>query len=62
MAGAQYLVHGHLGARVQVAALLDIAIVGSLGLAVYLALARVMHIREVTAMTAMIRARLPIGR
>jgi len=35
--------------------------VGCLGLVTYLALARLMRIREVTEMVAMVRRRLPLG-
>jgi len=62
MAGAQHLLAEHLTLGHKLAALLDIALVGSLGLAVYLVLARLMRITEVTAMVAMLRRRLPIGR
>jgi putative peptidoglycan lipid II flippase len=62
MFGAQLAVQDHIGERGKLAALLDIAIVGSLGLLAYLALARLLRIREVTSMLAHVRGRLPRGR
>jgi len=46
----------------QLAALLDIVLVGAVGLVVYLALARVLRIAEVETMVSMVRRRLPVGR
>ena len=43
-------------------ALADIALVGALGLLVYLALARVLRVSEVSAMVDQLRRRLPVGR
>jgi putative peptidoglycan lipid II flippase len=58
MLGAQHLLDGHIGHE-KLAALLDIAVVGSVGLAVYLWLARRMRVTEVTEMVAIVRARVP---
>jgi len=61
MAVVQHVLSDHLALSHKVAALLDIAAVGCLGLVTYLALARLMRIREVTEMVAMVRRRLPLG-
>jgi len=61
MAVVQHVLSDHLALSHKVAALLDIAVVGCLGLVIYLALARLMRIREVTEMVAMVRRRLPLG-
>jgi putative peptidoglycan lipid II flippase len=62
MAGAQHLLAEHLTLGHKLAALLDIALVGSLGLATYLLLARAMRITEVTEVLGVLRRRLPTGR
>ena len=62
MALAQRLVNGRLTDPSRVMALLDIALVGSLGLVTYLELARAMRVTEVTEMVAFVRRRLPGGR
>ena len=46
----------------KVLALLDVVVVGLLGLAVFLGAARALRIGEVTEMLAMVRRRLPVGR
>jgi putative peptidoglycan lipid II flippase len=61
MAGAQALLRGHLPGGAKVVAILDIIVVGTLGMAVYLAMASLLHISEVTQGVAMIRRRLPGG-
>jgi len=61
MLAAQHVLADHLALSHKVAALLDIAVVGALGLVVYLGLARLMRITEVTEMVTMVRRRLPVG-
>ena len=58
----QWVVSGWLTEHGRLSALLDIVLVGSIGLVVYLALARLMRITEVTEMVALLRRRLPVGR
>lgn len=62
MAAVQLVVRDHLSPGRKVGALLDIVVVGAVGLVVYLLLARVMRIREVTVMTRQVTDRLPLGR
>ena len=62
MSVAQSVAGAHLGDRGKVLALVDIALVGALGLLTYVALARVMRVTEVTEGLAMLRRRLPGGR
>ena len=62
MAGAQRLLGEHLTLGHKLAAVLDIAVVGALGLVAYLLLARAMRITEVTEVVGMLRRRLPMGR
>lgn len=62
MSGAQHLLADHVALGRKTAALLDIAVVGTLGLVVYLALARLMRIREVTDVLGVLRRRLPGSR
>jgi putative peptidoglycan lipid II flippase len=58
----QSLVTSRLADLSRIQAVLDIVVVGSVGLAVYLALARLMRITEVTEMVAMLRHRRRGGR
>jgi putative peptidoglycan lipid II flippase len=62
MGGAQHLLADHLTLGHKLAAVLDIAVVGSLGLVTYLLLARVMRVTEVTEVLSMLRRRVPLGR
>jgi putative peptidoglycan lipid II flippase len=59
--GSHIELHGFKGAE-QLAALLDIVVVGLVGVVVYLGLARALRIAEVESMVAVVRRRLPIGR
>ena len=61
MLGTQRIVLDHLSSGGKLAAFLDIAVVGSLGLIVYVALARLLRIGEVTVMLTHLRAHLPGG-
>jgi putative peptidoglycan lipid II flippase len=56
---AQWLVSGRLTDPHRVMALLDIALVGGVGLVTYLLLARLMRVSEVTEVVALLRRRLP---
>jgi putative peptidoglycan lipid II flippase len=58
----QWLVSSRLTDPGRVTALLDIALVGTVGLLAYLGLARVMRVSEVTEVLGMLRRRLPGGR
>jgi putative peptidoglycan lipid II flippase len=58
----QWLVSGLLTDPGRVTALLDIALVGTVGLLTYLGLARLMRVSEVTEVLGMLRRRLPGGR
>ena len=62
MAGLQRLVTGRLTDPSRLMALLDIALVGTLGMVTYLVLARTMRVTEVTEMVGFVRRRLPGGR
>jgi putative peptidoglycan lipid II flippase len=61
MALVQRLVTGRLTDPSRLMALLDIALVGTLGMVTYLVLARAMRVTEVTEMVAFVRRRLPGG-
>jgi putative peptidoglycan lipid II flippase len=58
----QWLVSSRLTDPGRVTALLDIALVGTVGLLAYLGLARVMRVSEVTEVLGMLRRRLPGSR
>ena len=62
MTGAQLVVRDHIVPGGKLGAVLDIAVVGLLGAAVYLVMARALRIREVTEVTALVGRRLPIRR
>ncbi len=59
---AQLPLSGMAESGSKVLALLDVVVVGLLGLAVFLGAARALRIGEVTEMLAMVRRRLPVGR
>jgi len=59
--GSHIELHGFKFAE-QLAALLDIVVVGLVGVGVYLLLARALRIDEVSSMVAVVRRRLPTGR
>lgn len=59
---AQLPLSGMAESGSKVLALLDIVVVGLVGLLVFLGAARVLRIGEVTEMVAMVRRRLPLGR
>jgi putative peptidoglycan lipid II flippase len=62
MTGLQALMTRRFTDPGRITALLDIAVVGGVGLVVYLVLARLMRVTEVTEVLAMLRRRLPAGR
>jgi len=62
MEAVQLALRGLLAEHGRLAALLDIAAVGAVGLVTYVLMARTLHIAEVTEMVAVLRRRLPGAR
>jgi hypothetical protein len=62
MEAVQLALRGLLAEHGRLAALLDIAVVGAVGLVAYVLMARILHIAEVTEMVAVLRRRLPGAR
>jgi putative peptidoglycan lipid II flippase len=62
METVQLALRGLLAEHGRLAALLDIAVVGAVGLVAYVLMARILHIAEVTEMVAVLRRRLPGAR